>query len=486
MSAPNESISSSPAEKGINLDRKHSDVEKAAHDSGHETGTDFDIKPAASEEVGGVFGGEGGKNFRVMGRKSTLFALLTNQFGIAALGLPSAYRDIGIVPGIIVTWGTALLAWYTGYEFWRFYCRHPHCVTVIDMARTAGGRFWEVIVGIAFVIQLNMCCASASVTLSIGFNSIGDHSMCTVGFIGIACLISYLLCIPRTMKFVAQSGLPCMISIVAAVLITMISIGVSKPNLAEDGWKPDLKVVNNPGFKTIFNAVLKIVWAFAGHHAYVSYMAEMRDPVNDFPWALSWLGVIGASFYTFLAVGIYCLSGEYTTSPALGAAPRIAAKAAYGIVIPAIVTAALANGHIGIKYVFVVVMRKMNALNEITANTAKSWGAWVTIATVFWVVAFIISNAIPIFDSLVSIQSATTYAWFSFGIASVLWFSWNKGNYFKSSKQIAFFCLNASIVGWAFFLNGCGLWSSITQMLDIFASDKGVNGSFSCGDNSAL
>ncbi|KAL6357189.1 hypothetical protein LRP88_10809 [Fusarium phalaenopsidis] len=266
----------------------------------------------------------------------------------------------------------------------------------------------------------------------------------------------------------------------------MISIGVSKPNLAEDGWKPDLKVANNAGFNIIFNAVLKIVWAFAGHHAYVSYMAEMRDPVKDFPWALSWLGVIGASFYRFLAVGIYCLSGEYTTSPALGAAPRIAAKAAYGIVIPAIVTAALANGHISIKYVFVVVMRKMNALNEITASTPKSWGVWVTIATVFWIVAFIISNAIPIFDSLVSIQSATTYAWFSFGIASAFWFSWNKGNYFKNPKQIAFFCLNVSIVGWAFFLNGCGVGSSITQMLDIFASDRGVNGSFSCGDNSAL
>ncbi|KAF4470378.1 neutral amino acid permease [Fusarium albosuccineum] len=486
MSAPNEAIdSASHAEKGLTLDRK--DSNKIDHDSGHETGTDFDIKPATSEEVGGVFGGEGGKNLRVMGRWSTLFALLTNQFGIAALGLPSAFRDIGLIPAIITTWGAAALAWYTGYELYRFYCRHPHCITVIDMAKVAGGRTWGIIVAIAFLIQMIMCCASASVTLSIAFNSISDHAMCTVGFIGIATIVSFVLFMPRTMKFVAQSGVPTLISIVGAVLITMISLGISNPVQAtEEDWKPQINIVNNPGFRTIFNSVLKIVWAFAGHHAFVSYMAEMRDPVKDFPFALSWLMAIAAAFYSFLAIGIYCLAGEYTTSPALGSAPRIPAKVAYGVVIPAILTAALANGHIGIKYVFVVAMRKMNALNEITANTPRAWGTWLGTVTVFWLLSFILSNAIPIFDSLVSIQSATTYAWFSFRISGALWLSWNKGSYFRDWKQKCFFCLNVSIIGWALFLNGCGLWSSITEMLDIFASGGGVSGSFSCGDNASL
>ncbi|KAM5341888.1 hypothetical protein ACJ41O_014919 [Fusarium nematophilum] len=476
-----------PSEKGTPLDRKDS-APKVDHDSGHETGNDIDIKHESSTEVtGGIFGGAGGKNYRVMTRWQTLFALLTNQFGIGALGLPSAFRDIGLIPGLITIAGTAITAWYTGFELWRFYCRHPHCITVIDMAKVAGGRPWEIIVAVAFLIQVVMCCASATVTISIAFNAISDHAVCTYGFIGIASIISYILCVPRTVKFISQSGIPTLISIVGAVLITMISLGVADPAKApEEGWKPDIKMFNNPGFRTIFNAILKIIWAFAGNHAFVSYMAEMRDPVKDFPFALTCLVSISALFYTTLAVGIYCLAGEYTTSPALGSAPIIPAKAAYGVVIPAILTAALSNGHIGIKYIFVVIMQKINATSEITANTTKSWATWLGCVTGFWVAAFVLSNAIPIFDSIVSIQSATTYAWFTFGISSCFWLSWNKGNYFNGRKQIALFCINVTIVGFSFFLNGCGLWSSITEMLDIFDSDGGVQGSFSCGDNSSL
>ncbi|KAF4981964.1 hypothetical protein FZEAL_2310 [Fusarium zealandicum] len=491
MSAPNEinDPTTSTMEKTQTqpLGRKDSKASKTDIESGHETGNESsDVKNATSEEFQSVFAGEGGKNFRVMGRSSTLFALLTNQFGIAALGLPSAYRDIGLIPGLITTLGTAIMAWYTGYELYRFYCRHPHCLTVIDMAKVAGGRSWGIIAAIAFLIQTIMCCASATVTLSIAFNTISEHAMCTVGFIGVATIISWVLCLPRTIKFVAQSGVPTLISIVAAVLMTMISLGVADPIQAPDGWKPELKMFNNPGFRTIFNSVLKIVWAFAGHHAFVSYMAEMRDPVKDFPFALSWLMGISAGFYSFLAIGIYCLAGEFTTSPALGSAPMIPAKVAYGVVIPAILTAALANGHIGIKYVFVVIMQRINAAKEITANTTRAWAIWVAIVSVYWVLSFIISNAIPIFDSLVSIQSATTYAWFSFGISGVLWLNWNKGSYFKGAKQTSLFCVNVAIICWAFFMNGCGLWSSISQMLDIFASGGGVSGSFSCGDNSSI
>ncbi|KAJ4246279.1 hypothetical protein NW762_013630 [Fusarium torreyae] len=486
MSAPQESINTaSQAEKGVELERKNSNHPKVDHDSGSGSdGHDLDIKGETSEEVGGIFGGAGGKDYRVMTRWGTIFALLTNQFGIGSLGLPSAFMQLGLIPGLITLAGTAVVSWYTGFELYRYSMKHPHCVHIIDLAKEAGGRPWQIIVAIGFLIQVIMCCSSATVTISIAFNTMTNHSICTVAFMAVASIISYLLCVPRTVKFISQSGPPTVISLIGAVLIVMISLGVADPVGAPENWSPTIKVTNNPGFRTIINSVLKIVFAYAGNHTYVSYMAEMRDPRRDFPFALTWLVGLTTVFYATLAIGIYCLAGEYTKSPALGSAPLIPSKAAYGVVLPAILTAALANGHVGIKYMFIVCMKQMKATHEITANTVKSWGAWMFCATLFWIIAFILANAIPIFDSIVSIQSATTYAWFSFGMSGVFYMVSNKDVHFQNWRKISLFIINLAVIGFAFFLNGGGLWASVTEMLDLFASGDGVNGCFSCGDNS--
>jgi amino acid transporter len=363
---------------------------------------------------------------------------------------------------------------------------HPQCVHIIDLAKAAGGRTWQVIVAIGFLIQVIMFCSSAIVTISIAFNTMTEHAICTVGFMAVAAVISFLLCVPRTVKFISRSGPPTVISLVGAVLIVMISLGFADPVKAPEDWKPTIKAFNNPGFRNIFNAVLKIVFAYAGNHSYVSYMAEMKDPKKDFPFSLTWLIFLTTAFYTMLATGIYCLAGEYTTSPALGSAPHIYAKAAYGVVLPAILTGALANGHVGVKYMFIVCMKQMKATHEITSNSIRSWAAWMICTTIFWIISFILANAIPIFDSIVSIQSATTYAWFSFGMSGVFYIVSRKDIHFKGGKNIAFFALNVSIILFAFFLNGAGLWASLTEMLEIFATGDNVNGTFSCGDNSAL
>ncbi|KAF5026989.1 hypothetical protein F66182_862 [Fusarium sp. NRRL 66182] len=478
----------SKAEKGHALDRNDSDNPTAEHHSG--SGSENDLhavtKGETSEEIGGVFGGAGGKNYRVMTRWGTIFALLTNQFGIGALALPSSIRELGIVPGLVTIFGTALVAWYTGFEMYRFSMKHPSCVHVIDLAKEAGGRPLQVLVAIGFQIQVVMCCSSAIVTISIAFNFMTEHAICTIVFMAVATLVSYLLCVPRTVKFIAQSGPPTVITLGAAVLIVMISLRVADPVQAPANWTAEIKAFNNPGFRNIMNAVLKIVFAFAGHHTFVSYMAEMRDPRRDFPYALTWLIVLTTAFYTTLAIGIYCLAGEYTASPALGSAPLIPAKAAYGVVLPAVLTAALANGHVGIKYMFIVCMKQMNATDEMTANTAKSWGAWLGCATVFWIIAFILANAIPLFDSIVAVQSATTYAWFSFGLSGVFYVCSFRGTHFEDWTRIALLAVNLGMIAFALFLNGAGLWASITEMLDLFATGDNVNGSFSCGDNSLL
>lgn len=463
--------------------------EKIDHTVGHdaENGDLTDFKEAVPVDTAntGAFGGEGGKNYRTMGKWDTVFALITNQVGLGVLSLPSVLKVFGVIPGIIAIMGIGALSWYTAFELHQFYGKYPHVLNVVDMAGVVGGNWFEALAGVMLMIQVIMTAASAAVTLSIAFNTLSTHAVCTVGFIGIGCLICWVLNIPRTAHFVSQSGLPCAISVISAALIVMISLGVASPQQAPDDWSVEILVYRTPGFREGLNACLKIAYAYSGNINFVSYMAEMINPQRDFAFSLAWLEVTSIVFYTLVAIVIYCLAGEYTTSPALGSAPRIPAQIAYGIVLPAIISTGMAFGHTGIKYFYVQTMRWLKATDKMTDNSVKSWSVWMSCVTAFWILCFIISNAIPVFDSILSIASATTIAWFTFGFSAIYWFHLNWDVKFNGWRKISLSCLNFFLILISLFMNGAGLWSSITELLDIFAAkDSNVQGCFDCGDNS--
>ncbi|KAF5023524.1 hypothetical protein F66182_4391 [Fusarium sp. NRRL 66182] len=447
----------------------------------------LDPKEKQSDEpVANIFN-QGGKNYRTLSKWDTVFVLITNQVGLGVLSLPGCLQVLGVIPGIIAIIGLGSLSAYTAYELLQFYRRYPHVVNVVDMCGIIGGRPLEIIAGIGLMIKVMMTCASASVTLSVSFNTLSNHTLCTVSFVAIAVVACWVLCLPRTVKFVSQSGIPSTISILSAALVVMISLGVAQPGRAPPGWEREIQVIGNPTFRQGLNACLKICYAYAGNISFVSYMAEMKNPSRDFPMALACLEVFSITLYTIVAVVIYCLAGDYTTSPALGSAPTIPAKVAYGIVLPCVFATAMAFGHTGIKYMYVVAMRGLDATSQVTDQSVKSWSVWVVCVTIYWIVVFIISNAIPIFDSILSISSATTIAWFTFGLSAMFWFHLNKGQYTKNWKKIALTIINGLLILQSLFMNGGGLWSSITELINIFENDKSaVRGAFSCGDNSAV
>ncbi|KAF5636731.1 neutral amino acid permease [Fusarium tjaetaba] len=444
----------------------------------------MDSKEQSDEPVQNIFN-QGGKNYRTLGKWDTVFVLVTNQVGLGVLSLPGCLKVLGVVPGVIAIIGLGSLSAYTAYELLQFYRKYPHVVNVVDMCGIIGGRPLEIIAGIGLMIKVMMTCASASVTLSVAFNTLSNHAFCTVSFVIIAVVACWVLCLPRTVKFVSQSGIPSTLSILAAALTVMISLGLDTPSQAPPGWDREIQVIGNPTFRQGLNACLKICYAYAGNISFVSYMAEMKNPSRDFPMALACLEVFSITLYTIVAVAIYCLAGDYTTSPALGSAPRIAAKVAYGLVLPCVFATAMAFGHTGIKYMYVVAMRSIKATHQVTDRSFKSWGIWVACVTLYWIIVFVISNAIPIFDSILSISSATTIAWFTFGLSAIFWFHINKGQYTKNWKKIALCIINGMLIVQSLFMNGGGLWSSITELLNIFENDKSsIRGVFSCGDNS--
>ena len=214
-------------------------------------------------------------------------------------------------------------------------------------------------------------------------------------------------------------------------------------------------------------------------------MAEMKNPSRDYVPSILALQVFAIPLYLIVALSIYCMAGQYTSSTALGSAPQIPAMVAYGIALPAILATSMVFGHTGVKYLYVVIMRQLKATHRMTDNSVQSWGVWIGSATGFWIATFILSNAVPIFSSILSISSATCIAWFTYGLPAVFWFYINWSRKFSTYSKIVLSVMNLLIFIQALFMNGAGLWASISDLLDVFErGEGGLHSPFSCADNS--
>ena len=126
----------------------------------------------------------------------------------------------------------------------------------------------------------------------------------------------------------------------------------------------------------------------------------MRDPSKDFTPAILWLNVIAIPLYVIIGCVVYSFAGQYVVAPALGSAPGVPSQVAYGILIPTMLGSGLVFGHTAIKFSYHVVMDTMiKSKAKLTENTLLTWGVWLGCGTFFWVVAFILANAIPAFNS---------------------------------------------------------------------------------------
>lgn len=187
-----------------------------------------------------------------------------------------------------------------------------------------------------------------------------------------------------------------------------------------------------------FLAVTNIIFAYSGHVAFFSFISELKDP-HSYPKALYLLQAIDISMYILVAVVIYRYAGESVTSPALGSTSPLVRKIAYGIAIPTIVIAGVINGHVASKYIYV---RLFRGTGRMARKDLASYGAWAVIALVLWTLAWIVAEAIPVFNDLLGLVSALFASWFTYGLSGVFWLYLNRGKYTSDWRKMALTILN--------------------------------------------
>jgi hypothetical protein len=109
---------------------------------------------------------------------------------------------------------------------------------------------------------------------------------------------------------------------------------------------------------------------------------------------------------------------------------------------------------------------------------SRTWlaiGSWAGITLTLWVIAWIIAESIPNFNSLLGLISALFAAWFTYGMSGYFWLYLNWGNYTANWKKMSLTILNIATFWLGAAICGIGLYASGKSIHD---SQSG--GSWSC------
>ena len=362
--------------------------------------------------------------------------MIAETISLGILSLPSVLASIGIVPGMILILGLGIVATYTGYVIGQFKLAHPFIHNMADAGEVLLGKPGREIFGLAQLLLLVFIMGSHILTFSIMMNTVTTHGTCSIVFGVVGLIVCYICTLPRKLGDVSYLAIASFISIIAAVVITMAAVGVEKPG---DG---KIDATMQAPLADAFLPVTNIVFAYAGHVAFFSFISELKKP-EEYYKSLFLLQGADTTMYLLVAAVIYAYAGSDVVSPALGSSSPLFQKIAYGIAIPTIVVAGVINGHVAAKYIYVRMYRGTDMMSK---KTFKSYGMWALISLVLWIVAWIIAEAIPVFNDLLGLISSLFSSWFTYGLSGVFWLHLNKGRWFESRRTIALTVLNSVIV----------------------------------------
>jgi hypothetical protein len=187
--------------------------------------------------------------------------------------------------------------------------------------------------------------------------------------------------------------------------------------------------------------------------------------------------IVIASYMSFsLVVYYYC--GQWVAVPSLGSAGPTIKIVAYGVGFIGLLVSGCLYLHVGAKYVFVRILRNSEHLQS---DTWVHWGTWLGCTSGLGAIAFILAQAIPIFNYLLSLTGSLCFAPIALSLPGWLWchdnMSWRRG---KLWQQIVFW-ITALMIPLGMFICIGGTYGVVVQIKDAYASGR-IGESLCCGD----
>lgn len=426
---------------------------------------------------------EKGPDYRNVGWMGATVLMIKSAFGLGVLSIPFVFQSVGIVPGIILILVIEGIVTWSAYVLGEFKLAHRDTYSLADVGRVLFGRVGEEFFTIAVCVCMLFFSGSGMVGVTTALNAVSTHATCTAVWMVVVFVVSFAAASIRTLGNITWLGWIGLASILSAVLVMTVSVGVQeRPHDAPKAplpWDKDFKVANPTTFAGGISAVANILFAAAGTPTYFGIISEMRDP-RQYKRAMLINQAFVTTVYIVIASVVYWFCGQYVAQPALGSAGPIMKKIAYGLSIPGLFFSVFLWIHIPAKFIFVRLLRGSRHLN---ANTPTHWALWIGLAFAATLIAYIIASAIPILDSIISLVGALfapTLCIIPFGIMylhlTVRYRRWSEIPF--RHKIGAVWAVLVIIIG--LFITGAGTYGAVITI----RNQKAGGTPWSCADNS--
>lgn len=426
---------------------------------------------------------EGHEKFNRLGWKRLTICLIVEAIALGSLSIPSAFAKLGMVAGTILCVGLGLVAIYTSHVVGQVKLRYPHVNHYSDAVQLIWGRFGYELTGAMFALFLILLVGSHALTGTIAFiNIVDNYGTCALVWGVVSMIILLVLALPPSFAEFAILGYIDFVSIIAAILVTIIATGVQAHNAPGglnavnwSAWPPA-----GTTFYEAFLATTNIIFAYSFAVCQFSFMSEMHTP-KDYVKSIWALGLIEIFIYTLTGALIYAFVGQDVKSPALLSAHGDVSRIAFGIALPVIFISGSINGTVVGRYI----MDRAFPNSPIRyVQGVRGWGVWICLITVITLIGWIIAEAIPFFNALLGLISSLFISGFTFYFPALFWFQLVKeGKWNATPKNIALSILNAVVLIIGLAVLGCGTYASVEDIITQYNSG-GVRGAFTCNAKS--
>lgn len=426
---------------------------------------------------------EGSEKFKRLGWKRLTICLIVEAIALGSLSIPSAFAKLGMVAGVIMCVGLGLVAIYTSYVVGQVKLRHPQVGHYSDAVELIWGRFGKELTGVMFALFLILLVGSHALTGTIAFiNIVDNYTTCALVWGVVSMIILLVLALPPTFAEFAILGYIDFVSIIAAILVTIIATGVQAHDapggLAAVNWSAWPPAGTT--FYEAFLATTNIIFAYSFAVCQFSFMSEMHTP-KDYVKSIWALGLIEIFIYTMTGALIYAFVGQDVKSPALLSAGGNVSRIAFGIAMPVIFISGSINGTVVGRYI----MDRAFPNSPIRyVQGARGWAVWIVLISVVTIIGWIIAEAIPFFNALLGLISALFISGFTFYFPALFWFQLvKKGKWNADWKNITLSILNVVVFCIGIIVLGAGTYASVEDIRTQYTSG-GVRSPFTCSAES--
>lgn len=426
---------------------------------------------------------KGVEKYSKLGWFQLVVILIVEAIALGSLSIPSAFATLGMVAGVIITVGFGFVAIYTSYVVGQVKLKYPQVQHYSDVGPLLGGNGWfgkflRELFSVMFVLQLVLLVGSHCLTGTIAFGTITEWPICSLIFGVVSAILLFICAVPPSFAEMAILGYVDFVSIIAAILITLIATGIKAKKAPEGFSSVDWRAFPPPetDFASAMVAVTNIVFAYSFAVCQFSFMEEMHTP-TDFPKSIWVLGLTEIVIYTVTGAVGYAFVGQSVGSPALLSAGKLISKIAFGIALPVIFISGSINTVTVCRFLMDRIFKK-SVIKYV--NTVKGWSVWLTMIGIVTVIAWVIAEAIPFFSSLLGLISSLFISGFSIYLPGLLWLKVvREGGCFSSLKNTTLTIMNTACIAMGVLVLVGGFYGSVVSIKDSF--NKGTVGSaFTC------